>query len=69
MENEQPKPKLTIAENIPDIPSTNAVEPLENTLSNNPENVVPIDQNDPDPDPVPQPGELEAAKSRHPSGR
>lgn len=69
MENEQPKPKLTIAENIPDILSTNAVEPLENTLSNNPENVVPIDQNDPDPDPVPQPGELEAAKSRHPSGR
>lgn len=69
MENEQPKPKLTIAENIPDIPSTNAVEPLESTLSDNPENVVPIDQNDPDPDPVPQPGELEAAKSRHPSGR
>lgn len=69
MENEQPKPKLTIAPDSPDITSSDDVNPLINPLSDNPENVVPIDQNDPDPDPVPQPGELEAAKSRHPSGR
>lgn len=69
MENEQPKPKLTIVPNSSEILSPDPVNSLVNPLSDNPENVVPIDQNDPDPDPVPQPGELEAAKSRHPSGR
>lgn len=64
-QNEQQKPKLTIVSNSPDIPLTNAVEPLENQLSTDPENVVPIDQNDPDPDPA----KLALAKRRHPSGR
>ena len=68
MKNEQSKPKLTIAPDSPDITSSDDVIRPINPPSDNPENVVPIDQNDPDSDPVPQPGDIEAAKSRHPSG-
>ena len=67
MKNEHQKPKLTIVENIPDIPPTNAVEPLENPLSDNSENIVPIDKNDPDPDPVRLLDGLKRAKEGHPS--